>query len=79
MPHEWPPEDDRSPASPYAPHQPAAGVVAGDRDEEDLPKGAVRAKDWKPPKGEEEEAKQPAPAPAKEQPAKHEAKADKRE
>ena len=33
MPHMYPPEDERSPASPFAPLQPAAGVVADDADE----------------------------------------------
>lgn len=45
MPHELPPEDENSAASPFAPGQPAAGVVADDVPDEQNPAGGVHAAD----------------------------------
>jgi hypothetical protein len=45
MPHMLPPEDPDSPASPFAPGQPAAGVVADDVPDEQNPAGGPKAAD----------------------------------
>ncbi len=45
MPHYLPPEHEDSPASPFAPGQPAAGVVADDVPPEQNPAGGPKAAD----------------------------------
>lgn len=45
MPHNLPPEHEDSPASPFAPGQPAAGVVADDVPAEQNPSGGPKAAD----------------------------------
>lgn len=45
MPHALPPEHEDSPASPFAPGQPAAGVVADDVPPEQNPAGGPKAAD----------------------------------
>lgn len=45
MPHALPPEHEDSPASPFAPGQPAAGVVADDVPPEQNPAGGTKAAD----------------------------------
>lgn len=45
MPHALPPEDENSPASPFAPEQPAAGVVADDVPDEQNKAGAPKVAD----------------------------------
>ncbi len=62
MAHRYPPEHPDSPASPFAPLQPGANVVADDWPDP-LPEGAVRAKDWKPDKAQKEALAQMEEAP----------------
>lgn len=45
VPHTLPPEDPNSPASPFAPLQPGAGVVADDVPDEQNPAGGPKASD----------------------------------
>lgn len=45
MPHALPPEHEDSPASPFAPGQPAAGIVADDVPPEQNPAGGTKAAD----------------------------------
>ena len=45
MPHALPPEHEDSPASPFAPGQPAAGIVADDVPDEQNPSGGTKAAD----------------------------------
>lgn len=45
MPHSLPPEHPDSPASPFAPGQPAAGIVADDTPPEQNPGGGTKAAD----------------------------------
>lgn len=45
MPHTLPPEHENSPASPFAPDQPAGGVVADDVPDEQNKAGAPKAAD----------------------------------
>lgn len=45
MPHTLPPEHEDSPASPFAPGQPAAGIVADDVPPEQNPAGGTKAAD----------------------------------
>jgi hypothetical protein len=45
MPHALPPEHEDSPASPFAPGQPAAGIVADDVPPEQNPAGKPKAAD----------------------------------
>lgn len=45
MPHSLPPEHEDSPASPFAPGQPGAGIVADDTPPEQNPGGGIKAAD----------------------------------
>jgi hypothetical protein len=55
MAHNLPPEDPRSPASPFAAFQPGAGVVADDVPDEQNQAGGTKAADYSGPSSADEE------------------------